>query len=897
MLKGMVVLAALAFIAVPVLAGTYIMSDTEETAYGLRVMFSEPVTISAFGDALTKLDPTGQATKFTFSGGEVSASGGEWFNWEPASAKVVSSTWLKGPSTSGQLHSVETAEPSSDYEIALPSGESLHVKREMSGGRIPFDVTYLVAVPVGGEVSDLFWDWDNYVDTNGDGDPTNDHDAQGAVVSKWFDENYNPTVTLHVVGRDGATLVIWENMVRNDFLAGDRLTLDGEEILEQHGVSGQVAEVHWQQQHMGKMDLEYMTQYEAQIDNSEVLCARVIQKNPGKYVYRLTATLEQGTTVSFPVTAWVVENLATTKPTGFMMGDIWNDRYDGNCNCMADTATFFSDCQALAKLDWLAGEGFRDIKIANHLPLVKTYPMPEFSFSAQNGVDYIGNSDLAMVFDHIDRKHIHWGVWYFGNSSGRDANYWKEFSQLSRSYLESYWHQYREAVMSEAILAEKMGLVSFLIGFQDPYTWGLWQLEHSNPSNAEWLAEQWISLFDSIRDVFSGEVGWGVPGDCSVSSRIVPHVDFLDVCIGNFHGETAALKRASTIEELRKAYSQYIDSALEPLWQRYRKPLRFTFWAYSFENGSRTGWVPEMEEDTYATWEPKFAWEDHSEAILSGKTNPEYVPDFRDQVTMIEALMPELAKRRYIEAIFSEFEYWKLLDFDHFMPANIVDYFNVFTGSLQGKPAFEAYRLWASMLSPTKRLLYRRVIPPDLHAVAKYGDQQLAKRLQCSWDNAPLVASLSLPIDKSFRWSLPGHQVKSVRIQLTESVLAVQWEGYGNDLRSAFYYTLRFYPPGRSDITFFITARPRDAFIQLNMAMPGKWLILPVDRVGFEIDDNHITIYLPGDMTLPTGDTVADLGSWTIAGFLEFPAPGHHALYRLFGGSSYNQIAEQSQTH
>jgi len=49
----------------PVFAGIYLMNDTGQTVYGLLVTFSEPVIITAFGDALTAVNPTGQATQFT----------------------------------------------------------------------------------------------------------------------------------------------------------------------------------------------------------------------------------------------------------------------------------------------------------------------------------------------------------------------------------------------------------------------------------------------------------------------------------------------------------------------------------------------------------------------------------------------------------------------------------------------------------------------------------------------------------------------------------------------------------------------------------------------------------------------------------------------------------------
>lgn len=80
--------------SIPVLAGEYLMNDTGQTVYGLTVAFSEPVTITGFGDVLMTVEPTGESTSFTFSGGEVEAWGGHWLNWEPDSATLVSKEWL-----------------------------------------------------------------------------------------------------------------------------------------------------------------------------------------------------------------------------------------------------------------------------------------------------------------------------------------------------------------------------------------------------------------------------------------------------------------------------------------------------------------------------------------------------------------------------------------------------------------------------------------------------------------------------------------------------------------------------------------------------------------------------------------------------------------------------------
>ena len=88
-----ILLLALLLCSIPTLAGEYIMNDTGQMVYGLIVTFSEPVTITTFGDALTQVDPTCEATTFAFSCGDVAASGGEWLNWEPTSAQLISHHW------------------------------------------------------------------------------------------------------------------------------------------------------------------------------------------------------------------------------------------------------------------------------------------------------------------------------------------------------------------------------------------------------------------------------------------------------------------------------------------------------------------------------------------------------------------------------------------------------------------------------------------------------------------------------------------------------------------------------------------------------------------------------------------------------------------------------------
>lgn len=118
MKKVALLVAGLVLFSIPLFAGEYLMNDTGETVYGLRVVFSEAVTLASFGDILTVVAPTGESAEFMFSGGTLEAWAGHWFNWEPASASLVSHEWFADPAT------VETA--ASDwaaYEASRPFWE------------------------------------------------------------------------------------------------------------------------------------------------------------------------------------------------------------------------------------------------------------------------------------------------------------------------------------------------------------------------------------------------------------------------------------------------------------------------------------------------------------------------------------------------------------------------------------------------------------------------------------------------------------------------------------------------------------------------------------------------------------------------------------------------------
>ena len=96
MKRVLVLIAVLGLWSLPLTAGEFLMNDSGEIATALRVTFSEPVTITGFGDTLMAVSPVGESMQFTFSGSEVDSWGTHWLDWEPASAKLLQSEWLSG---------------------------------------------------------------------------------------------------------------------------------------------------------------------------------------------------------------------------------------------------------------------------------------------------------------------------------------------------------------------------------------------------------------------------------------------------------------------------------------------------------------------------------------------------------------------------------------------------------------------------------------------------------------------------------------------------------------------------------------------------------------------------------------------------------------------------------
>ncbi len=880
---GMLIVGLVLISCISMAASKTFINETGNTVYGITITFSKKVAITRHDNIFPTQGPSGQSEKFTFSGGKLRNFGRFSVSWIPSTAVVVNYDWNASPTVRGTVPAIETQKDTFQINIGTSiDGVTLtaDIHRTIVRGQLPFSVRYEVSLPSQASGYTLYWDLDRYVDTNGDGNAANDRDKKGRVLELTYTENYNPTVTLQFIDKNGKKVATWENMIRNDFHVGQPISIDGRALMSGRGIDvGQVTNVTWTQRHMQKLSLEYMTEYEGTIVKSSDFGCQLTCKYPGKYVLDAAVVTADGKTTHIPVIAWVVRDFSTKKPVSFMMSDLWNEVYDKQTDRMRNVSMFFSDYDVVRKLDYLRDQGFRTIDVMDIFPLVSIKPYPVITHT---GEGEIGDQDLTMIFSHIPNGNLDWETYYYGPVGSSNIPFWTDFGHLTQAYYEHFFSQYHDYVLQEAALAGRLGLSSFMFGFQHPYLWGLNDIKEKSRTTASWVRGQWISLCDDVRSVFHGKLGIGVPARGSFTVPITQHVDFIYENLGNFGGHTAEIQWARTVEDLRTAYSLYLDKYVGSLYRQFGVPVRFTFWAYSYDNASTKAWIPEFEQDTYDSWKDEYRWGGYAQDILEGKTNPKYPPNFREQVKMIEAMMPILAEKPYIEGIVSEYEYWKLLSFTDFKPDNVIDYFQVFAASLQGKPGFEAFKFWASMIDPNDRLVYRHVVPPMEEGRIVIGDSKFIADNAPDWSTVPYVATFpedyspaaywdwngQEDISKSTHWAWPGHDLKGIKVSFTNTGLAIRWETHKSDIQFGFTFELRFASPSYPGATVFIDVNPRDKMAEVQLRTGGKNYYLESSIAAFVIEKQQATLYLK-DVSFPkVVGRLHDLQNWQMSAFV-----------------------------
>jgi hypothetical protein len=719
------VVAVVAFTLGAFPASETVTNNSGSAATGVTVQFSAKVTVTSWDTAVfPKAEPTGRAQSFVFSGGSLAKGGRFKLSWNPSSASIASIKWTSkssaAPSASTEAPAIEREVATLSATLTAASGATLvaSVRREIERHVLPFQVLYEVTLPpeLGG--TSVFWDTDTRVDSDGNGDAASDADVQGPRLDLTFVENYNPTVSLHAVDAASGTTYTWEDMVRNDFLVGQAVLLEGVRLLAASGVEPQsAAQAKWIQLHMEQNSLDYMTEYTAALQNPESLSTQFVPQNVGKYVISLGPLPAALGTHEAAVAAWVVEDAVAGKSVGILMGDVWNDYFDDQGRRIEGAGTWFTDEEAKEKLRYLSSEGLDTIGVHAGIVLDRTLPTPHLTSEAPN---LLSDADLRDVLNGIPDPHlaIQTFVSLLADPQWGDEGAWVRFDALSRTYFEAYFPQYKARVLELAALASTCGVSSLTIAQNHPYLWGLGGISNRSMATGRWVAQQWAEMVKAVKQVFSGEVGLSVPGPGTAGSEPLRGIaDFIDFTMGGYcyWGDCSQQKRISatrTAEELQAALESFYWAAVEPTSKEFGTPILFPVAAASFKGAARVYAAAGHEQSAYKSWRPEFALGGYGDEILNGSAMAPFEPSFRDQSLLLEALLPVLAAMQSVDAVYFWGEYWKLLSFEDFAPQNELELHAANNVSLQGKPAFQVAKLWASILAPNDRNLYRHVQAP-----------------------------------------------------------------------------------------------------------------------------------------------------------------------------------------
>ena len=144
--------ALLVLLAGSVAVSGDVLMNAGAASVALRVTFSEAVTLKAVGGAFLSVEPTGPATTFVLSGGTADPWASVWFDWEPATAKLLSKEWLKVlvPASSSIKVATDPHVLTETHDVILRSDDGSEltaaITRERGNEMIPYWANYALQI-------------------------------------------------------------------------------------------------------------------------------------------------------------------------------------------------------------------------------------------------------------------------------------------------------------------------------------------------------------------------------------------------------------------------------------------------------------------------------------------------------------------------------------------------------------------------------------------------------------------------------------------------------------------------------------------------------------------------------------------------------------------------------
>ena len=533
-------LAVLGFLSLSLFAGEYLMN--EETAYGLRVTFTEPVTLTHFGDVLMTVSPEGESTEFVFSGAELPAWVGHGLAWKPATARLASYDWLtETPPCFGVLQAASDSEPEkSNIEVILtsPSGSaaSIALARETTRKTIPIRVKYSIQqVPEG--ISGFAWNVSQ-------GDPGLHYEPFPAAVEQGEDgwsveivmfSNRQPyTIELTASDSEGQMLQ-WSDLLEVELLAGESIRLAPLPAMRQ---------LSWSQRSLASDSLLYASGNEVRIEemsDGAALC----YPYPGNYL--LSGTAEDG--ASLDVEVFVTGSGGRSLSVrGVFLADYYGI-YPWGC-ITKDTV--------IESVEYAAELNANVLGVNNFTGALQYHPLPLLRID--EGGASLSMSRLEELAEQCDLRDM--DVYL-------SLAVFNLYPYLSLEEQESFWRgDLKDRGWYEAWFGQQLGFARYNLsvaqGFNIEY---LSLFEHAGPlyldDNYEKLDLGGLcqTVVGDLRGMFAGAVGWADP-HAGNSNEHLEGVDFVVARMWtqeHFRTSTFADYRSPTMPEIRAATRERLE--------------------------------------------------------------------------------------------------------------------------------------------------------------------------------------------------------------------------------------------------------------------------------------------------------------------------------------------------
>jgi len=528
----------MSLVSLSVFAGGYWMNDTGETVFGLRVEFSEMVSITAFGDVLTAVEPTYASETFVFYGGAVEEWGAHWCNWDPAAAQVVSSEWL-------------TEAPTKLADRAALASQTVEVVGDLLNPDYFTHPAYVIqgisnredvfAVPLEGVPEiDLY--------------PTRVQTSCALV--EWSVSVEDPSLAEASI-EDG-TLYVWASTETSTGVTSVTLRASLEDEDPSYVVIPVIVFRSDRTLSWFSGEKDYFVPWSPRLDINRILSVEEHMKQYGKDEGNLDRSIQWSRW-------WKLDDLRDATFSGIWPLDLYEE------------GTFWPIEAQIALVDALLAEmrdvGFDTVRLKN---TYYSFGLTATEFEPVYDYFNAGVSKQPAVMRYLINEAHRWGLRVImSNLIGIDMrsteDVYHETWQATPDPIDDYWDNYQELMVRSMEEWQELGVDIAAVGES------IELVEPRTPSNMAKTSDAFVSIAEASRDVYDGPLTcytscqW-LPGQYVDEASFWEALDILGPAINDDYVIHVDSDDAS-VEELLAVWERRIDEYFQPFQRRYNKPM------------------------------------------------------------------------------------------------------------------------------------------------------------------------------------------------------------------------------------------------------------------------------------------------------------------------------------